>query len=174
MESRIAECNRRIAKYDHNIYLCRVWRRRLLTILITLLIVAPFILQLTFINCRYAEWKDSRHITEVEVSAYDTLDEFGYQYKPEWMDIREYRQYILDLNGIISSDLYIGQHLKLYVVGTEYTVQGHCADNTITTADGNIWTYTEAPNGCVYITFNDNGTPNNIYDDIITDVTLIH
>ena len=171
MNNTITACNRRIAKYDRQIHNIRMARRALL---IALALCAVAICIISVWVHRYTEWNDDRHIAEVVVSHGDTLDGFGYQYKPEWMDVREYREYILDLNNLTSSDLHIGQTLKLYVVGTEYTAEGHCTDNTITTTDGNIWTYSDAPNGCVHITFNDKATPNNIYDDIITDVVLIH
>lgn len=163
-DRRIAECNNKLSNI-------RFAKRALLVFLVICTLTASVLL---VINHRYTEWYEDRHIADITVTSGDTLDAFGYQYKPEWMDVREYREYILDLNNLTSSDLYVGQTLKLYVVGTEYTAEGHCADNTITTVDGNIWTYYDAPNGCVSITFNDNATPNDIYDDIIVDVTLIH
>lgn len=162
--------NRITAQYNHHVVQHNKLIIRLTMGILVALVVAAFICQICFINHRYAEWKADRHIIEVTVSAYDTLDDFGYQYKPEWMDIREYRDYIAELNNLTSSDLYIGQTLKLYVVGTEYTTTGYFADNTVVTSDGNEWTY----NTNVRITFNDNGTPNDIEDDIIVDVTLIH
>ena len=163
--------NRITAQYNHR-YVAQHNKLviRLAMGILVALVVAAFICQLCFINHRYAEWKADRHITEVTVSHGDTLDEFGYQFKPEWMDIREYRDYIIDLNNLTSSDLHIGQTLKFYVVGTEYTTEGYFADNTLITPDGNEWSYDTN----VRITFNDNGTPNDIEDDIIVDVTLIH
>ena len=55
---------------------------------------------------------------------------------------------------------------------TNYVVQGnYYADGTVITNDGNIWDYqTEMPNGNVHVVFNDNGTVDNIYDDIIVDL----
>lgn len=41
---------------------------------------------------------------------------------------------------------------------TEYAMSAHCE---IVTADGNIWEYDGE------VIFDSNGTPNNIYDDII-------
>lgn len=155
--------------YNHHVARSNKFPIRIAMLVLGALIVIPFICQITFINHRYAEWKDSRHITEVTVNPGDTLDEFGYQYKPKWMDIREYREYIIDLNNLTSCELHIGQTLKFYVVGTEYTAEGHLGDNIITT-DGNEWSYDDT----VLITFNDNGTPNNITDDIIVDIAPIH
>lgn len=64
---------------------------------------------------RMATWAQTRDVVTVTVSSGDTLDGFGYKYKPEWMDVREYREYIKELNGMESSTLYVGQQLKLYV-----------------------------------------------------------
>lgn len=52
-----------------------------------------------------------------------------------------------------------------------YIVPGHHTNGTIITNDGNIWDcQTEMLNGAVHVVFNDNGTPDNIYDDIIIDL----
>lgn len=59
-----------------------------------------------------------------------------------------------------------------------YTAQGrYYMDGTIITNDGNEWAYTISDttpydNMPIYIGFDDNGTPNDIYDDIILGVTL--
>lgn len=65
------------------------------------------------------QWIESREITVVEVNYGKGIDNYGYQYKPEWMDIREYREQILELNGMKNCTLYNGQELKLYVVKEE-------------------------------------------------------
>lgn len=54
---------------------------------------------------------------------------------------------------------------------TNYVASGYYADNTVITDDGNIWDYqTEMHDGSVHVVFNDNGTADNIYDDIIIDL----
>lgn len=63
---------------------------------------------------RLATWQNSCEVITITVESGDTLDEFGYKYKPDWMDVREYREYIKELNGIESSTLYVGQELKIY------------------------------------------------------------
>lgn len=65
-------------------------------------------------NDQRTEWESTREVITIYVEGGDTLDELGYQYKPSWMDIREYREEIKELNGMQSSDLYMGQKLKLY------------------------------------------------------------
>lgn len=53
-----------------------------------------------------------------------------------------------------------------------YVMPGHYySDGTVITDDGNIWDYqTEMHDGSVHVVFNDNGTADNIYDDIIIDL----
>lgn len=65
------------------------------------------------------EWENTREVITVRVQYGDTLDGFGYEYKPEWMDVREYREQVKDLNDMTSSMLYAGQTIKLYVEGAE-------------------------------------------------------
>ena len=58
----------------------------------------------------------------------------------------------------------------LFDDSTEYTAKGYYYDGIVVTDDGNEWGYTTdtVPNGTyVTVEFNDNGTPNNIYDDVI-------
>lgn len=65
-------------------------------------------------------------------------------------------------------------HDRYITAGRYYT------DNTVITADGNIWGYSTdtisdrpAENSMpVYVAFDDNGTANNIYDDIILGLVL--
>ena len=66
-----------------------------------------------------AEWETTREVITVTVQYGDTLDGFGYKYKPSWMDVRDYREQVKDLNRMTSSTLYEGQTLKLYVQGGE-------------------------------------------------------
>lgn len=59
---------------------------------------------------------------------------------------------------------------------SNYVAQGnYYSDGTVITNDGNIWDYqTEMSNGNVHVVFNDNGTTNNIYDDIIVDLIKVN
>lgn len=66
---------------------------------------------------RLTEWKENCTIITVIVEKGNTLDGFGYKYKPEWMDVREYRYHILELNDMPSAMLYEGQTLQLYIQG---------------------------------------------------------
>lgn len=61
-----------------------------------------------------SEWEETREVITIHICSGDTLDEIGYEFKPEWMDIREYRESIKELNNLDSCMLYVGQELKIY------------------------------------------------------------
>ena len=124
-------------------------------------------------NTRLDEWKNTSVVQTISVQPGDTLDEIGYEYKPSWMDVREYRWYIQKLNELDTSMLYIGQELKIYVTASQYEAEGLCLGDRIITADGNEWNYGTDIKGCVKVIFNDNGTTDYIYDDIIVDINPI-
>ena len=77
-------------------------------------VIATIFCRLNSDHTAYVEWLENREVIEVYVGLGDCLDQFCSQYKPSWMDIREYREYILDLNDMSNSMLYAGQTLKLY------------------------------------------------------------
>ena len=56
-----------------------------------------------------------------------------------------------------------------------YTMRGTIANSdTIATEDGNAWGVTTdiAVGSSVVVTFDDNGTPDSVFDDIVTSVTI--
>ena len=146
--------------------------KKILTVILALLCITLVGVKAYSDNGKQTEWENTRTVMTVIVDKGDTLDDFGYQYKPDWMDVREYRQKVMELNNMNSAMLYDGQSLKLYVCCEQYTVDGLCLDDgyTIITADGNEWSCDTDIKGCAKITFNDNGTIDNIYDDIIIDI----
>lgn len=118
-----------------------------------------------------SEWYSTRITKTITVHSGDTLDGIGYEFKPSWMDVREYRYMIMQLNDLDSAMIYPGDQLKVYVCTEHYTVQGLVMDNgDIITTDGNIWSYDTDIKGCVSITFSDYGTPNDITDDVIISI----
>lgn len=119
------------------------------------------------------QWEETRAVHVICVDRGETLNEIGYRFKPEWMDVREYTYIIKELNNMENSNIYEGQDLKVYVCTKQYTTQGLILDNgTLITVDGNEWSYDTTIKGCVNVTFNDNGT-NNIADDIIVNIERI-
>lgn len=145
--------------------------RKIFTIILTIALVTLVGVKAYSDNNRHSEWENTRGITTVTVGNGDTLDDFGYQYKPTWMDVRQYRDEVMALNDMTSAMLYAGQSLKLYVCCEHYVVDGLCLDDgTIITTDGNVWEYDTDIRGCAVITFSDNGTVDNIYDDIIISI----
>ena len=96
-------------------------KTRLITVLLLTLVCA-----IIFVGCNIhhsnklkTEWEQSRDVITVTVHYGDTLDDFGYQYKPSWMDIREYRELVNDLNGMTSSALHTNTDIKLYAQGDD-------------------------------------------------------
>ena len=79
---------------------------------ITLFMVAIFIHQ----NVQYANWYENREVIEYRVKWGDTIDGISYEFKPSWMDVREYRCYIADLNDKDDSSIYEGEVLKIYAI----------------------------------------------------------
>ena len=91
--------------------------RRIEYFFLTLCVVVSII----FVGFKFAtdnslenEWLENRDVITIRVAYGDTLDEICYEYKPSWMDVREFRYYILELNGMSNSMLYAGQTLKVY------------------------------------------------------------
>lgn len=83
---------------------------------------------------------------------------------------------LLALVGTMSLSVGCARSPKTEVEHTRYTAYGrYYTDGTVITNDGNEWGFsadtisdkTPTDNMPVWIGFDDNGTPNNIYDDII-------
>ena len=66
-------------------------------------------------NMQQSEWERHREIITVAVGYGDTLDDICYQYKPSWMDIREYRYEVMELNNMESSTIYANTMIRLYI-----------------------------------------------------------
>lgn len=60
------------------------------------------------------EWNETKTVFTVIVQEGDTLYNYGYQYKPDWMDIRDYCEEVKELNNMSSSTICAYQDLKLY------------------------------------------------------------
>lgn len=145
--------------------------KKLFTALLVLLIVAVVGVKAYSDNNRQTDWQNTRVVKTITVHNGDTLDGISYEYKPSWMDVREYRHMVMELNDMDSATIYQGQSLDVYVCAKHYTAQGlHLDNGTIITTDGNEWGYDTDIQGCIEITFSDNGTPNDIYDDIIISI----
>jgi hypothetical protein len=145
--------------------------RKIFTALLVLIFVVVVGVKAYSDNSRQTEWENTRVIKTITVHQGDTLDSIGYEYKPSWIDVREYRYLIMELNDIDSAMIYQGQRLDVYVCTEHYTVQGLVMDNgDIITTDGNIWSYDTDIKGCVSITFSDYGTTDDITDDVIISI----
>lgn len=128
------------------------------------------------------EWEQSRGTTTVYVSQGETLWCIAEEYKPSWMDTREYIQEVKTLNGMSSSTVYAGDRLTVYtetavatnttaIAGSRYTLYGYYNDGMVITEDGQSWIYdTQLDSTPVVVVFDDNSTPNDIYDDVIINI----
>ena len=147
-------------------------KRRLLVLFVIITIIAIGV-KVYSAEQRQTQWERTRGTTTVYVSSGDTLDSICYEYKPDWIGILEYRYDVMQLNGMTSAELYAGQCIDVYIPCTHYTVQGLCTDDTILTVNDYEWQYDTNVRGCVDITFSDNGTANDISDDIIISIEPI-
>lgn len=64
-----------------------------------------------------SEWIENREVIAVTVPSGAGIDYFGSYYAPDWMDLREYRDQIMELNGMDDVTLYAGQTLYVYTIG---------------------------------------------------------
>ena len=95
-------------------------KKTLMHVLIVLIVAIAVFIGITKLHIeqvRRKQWAESRDIIVVTVHYGAGIDQYGYTYKPDWMPIQEYREQILELNGMENSTLYAGQELKLYTEG---------------------------------------------------------
>lgn len=118
----------------------------------------------------YDEWANTRQVEKFVVYPGDTLWSIAEDYKPDWMDTREYLSELKVLNKL-SDYLYDYDELLIYTDNIR-TMQGYYCNGRLVTNDGNEWAYTDniTDDASVIVVFNNNNTPDDIYDDIIIDI----
>lgn len=84
-------------------------------ILVIALIAIAFLVVILSVHGRQTEWEQHRQVITVVVCYGDTLYDFALEYKPSWMDAREYIYQVQQLNDMNSSTIYVGQTIKLYI-----------------------------------------------------------
>lgn len=67
-----------------------------------------------------AEWEHNREVITVVVHNGDTLWDITNEYRPTWMTADEYMYDIKQLNDMTTSNLCVGDRLKVYVMGGAY------------------------------------------------------
>lgn len=87
------------------------------------LIIISFMLVLLVIGIKTSttlsqksEWENSRQVITVVVCHGDTLYNLALEYKPSWMDTREYVYQVEQLNDMTNGNIYAGQTIKLYTM----------------------------------------------------------
>lgn len=83
-------------------------------ILLLLLTIGCVIINIAKDIYNWEEWNENKIVFSVVVQEGDTLYNYGYQYKPDWMDIRDYCEEVKELNNMSSSTIWVYQNLKLY------------------------------------------------------------
>ena len=94
--------------------------RKLFAVLCTVVAVAIIVVCANSLRAdaqRRSNWEDSREIISVVIQPGDSLDGLWAKYGPHWMDRRDYRIEIIELNNLDSAMLYVGDKIKLYVEG---------------------------------------------------------
>lgn len=66
------------------------------------------------------QWYDARFTTTITVKPNKTLWSIAEEYKPSWMDTREYIHEIKALNNMTTSSIDIGQLLVIYTTNTTH------------------------------------------------------
>jgi hypothetical protein len=86
-------------------------------ILVIVLVAIAIFIAISSVNARQAEWENNREIITVVVCHGDTLYNFAQEYKPSWMDAREYIYAVEELNNLDGGSIYAGQTIMLYTMG---------------------------------------------------------
>ena len=90
------------------------WLERMLVVLV---IVTVIIALCSVVNnhAQYNEWVENRTTTTVRVAPNQTLWQIAEEYKPDFMDTREYIHEVKTLNGMSDTYLYVGDEIEVYV-----------------------------------------------------------
>ena len=91
-------------------------------IIMCVTIIVTMIVAVTTVSAdmqRRSHWENTREVITVFIYYGDTLHGLWAEYGPSWMDRREWTYEVMELNGMDSCMLYVGQTLKIYVEGGE-------------------------------------------------------
>lgn len=61
------------------------------------------------------EWEENREVSVILISSGDDLWSIAEEYKPSWMDSREYIYEVKKLNNMSQSCIYAGEQLLIYM-----------------------------------------------------------
>lgn len=61
------------------------------------------------------EWEENREVSIIVISSGDDLWSIAEEYKPSWMDPREYIYEVQKLNNMSQSCIYAGEQLLIYM-----------------------------------------------------------
>lgn len=102
--------------------------RRLKTDLIAIALILAIVFSLLVIGynigynkARETEWENNKQVVSYIVDSGDTLWNIAEQYKPAWLDTREYIYEVRQLNNELSSNLQAGDEILIYIYGNATT-----------------------------------------------------
>lgn len=91
---------------------------RLITIVFSILaVIAIIAVGFSFHEDRAirTEWEENREVSTIVISSGDDLWSIAEEYKPSWMDPREYIYEVQKLNNMSQSCIYAGEQLLIYM-----------------------------------------------------------
>lgn len=88
--------------------------RRIFAVVLAIASVLTIAVQMHQNKQREDEWLNNRRIETVVVAKGDTLYDIACEYKPSWLDWREYSYDIKQLNNLDSSVIYTNDTLLVY------------------------------------------------------------
>ena len=89
------------------------WLERMLVVSIVLVSILA-LCSVVQSHAQHNEWVETRTIETVRVAPNQTLWQFAEEYKPDFMDTREYIYEVKELNNLSDSYLYVGDELQVY------------------------------------------------------------
>jgi LysM repeat protein len=87
-------------------------RGLVIAVVITSLVVLYSVVQ---DHAIHNEWVESRTIETIRVAPNETMWQIAEEYKPSWMDTREYIYEVKELNNLSDTYLYVGDEIQIYI-----------------------------------------------------------
>ena len=90
--------------------------KKIITLILVTLTIATIGIKMHSDKQIRTEWEEDRQIDTIVISSGDDLWSIAEEYKPSWMDCREYIYEVKELNNMTQSGLYAGEQLLIYVI----------------------------------------------------------
>lgn len=90
--------------------------KKILVIIMATVTIACCAIHIHNTNTLHNDWEDQRTTITITVAPNKTLWSIAEEYKPDWMDTREYIYDVKTLNNMDTSFLDVGQTLEVYTM----------------------------------------------------------